>query len=83
MRSRISDARVIQMPVSHVLAKPREEKERGLGHTWRGNGAHLVFEALYPLMHYNVQGDVDCKCDEGEKSRDEREERGKQGHRDM
>ena len=34
-------------------------------------------------MHYNVQGDIDCKSDEGDKSRDEGEERGKQGHRDM
>jgi hypothetical protein len=43
--------------------------------TWSGNGAHLdIGEAKYFIAHYGVQRDVNCKCDEGEKSGDERDE---------
>jgi hypothetical protein len=58
MRSRISDTSVIQTPVSHVLAIPREEGD--LDHTWSGNRVHLhVVEARYSITHDNVQGEVD------------------------
>ena len=43
--------------------------------TWSGNSAYLdIGEAKYSIVHYGVQRDVDCKCDEGEKSGDEGEE---------
>jgi hypothetical protein len=45
------------------------------GRTWSGNGVDLdIGEAAYFIAHYDVQRDVNRKCDEGEKSGDEREE---------
>jgi hypothetical protein len=36
---------------------------------------HLdIGEAVYFIVHYDVQHDVNYECDEGEKSGDEREE---------
>jgi hypothetical protein len=74
---------VIQNPVNprHVSAIPREEKKRWqIGRTWSGDKAHLhTIETMYPTAHDNVQCGVDCKRNEGEKCRDESEERRKHG----
>ena len=73
---------MIQNPVNpgHVSAIPREEKRWQFGRTWCGDRAHLhTIEAMYPTVHDSVQCDVNCKRNEGEKCRDESEERRKHG----
>lgn len=55
-----------------------------VGYTWSGDRAHLhTVEAMYPIVDNSVQCDVDCKGNEGEKCRDEREEHRKHGYRDV
>jgi hypothetical protein len=56
---------------------PRAENKYGFfgGRTWSGIGAHLdIREAMYFIVYYDVQRDVNCKGDEGKKSGDESEE---------
>ena len=68
-----------QVPYIDSRVSYRKRKQGGF-HTWTGESVPFrIGEPMYPIAEDNDQGDVDCKGDKGEKSREEREDSCKHG----